>query len=538
MISKLGHFDIVSEIAEGGMGVIYEAFDPMLNRKVAIKVLSETFARDPNFVESFLREARSAAAISHPNIIQIHAVDQEEWSFYIVMELLRGQTLNKLILSEGRMVEKRVLEIGLDATKALQAAYSCQMIHGDIAPHNIWICEDGSSKILDFGLAKFANVEVKASDQIWGSAYYISPERVGRSAEDFRSDIYSLGASLFEALVGHPPFNASTTEELALMRLNMDPPPLRKLNPGVTKQTESIVNKMLKKNPDLRHPSYDALLQDFHDAYDSLVALTHASKAAPRRTPTNLYLAPVAVPASVQPIKSKFNKFWILGMGGFLILLSVFGALIFLGKKSKSTAIQNSPSLANTIPSKVEKNGESPLSSSSPNNMSAMSLEDLFASGYRLTSGKISLIDPTLKNIKVNNLLFYFDSNVIPVLKNAEFGEIADLPMGSVARVLYIMPGGAKRKGSESMKGLLVIAGTLPQVTRGHIAAIDRNGGTVQLSEGTSFKVAAKTMFLMDDNPSISFENLNVGLTADIIYKTENGVNFARWIRAISSTNK
>jgi serine/threonine protein kinase len=264
--SKLGHFNLLEEVGKGGMGSVYRAFDPTLNREVAIKVLREDLSRDQKFVNDFLQEARAAASISHPHIVQIYFVGAEGGQYYIVMELLRGRTLREIIETEGPMNEERALDLTIDVTEGLRAAYRNQMIHGDIKPANIFIAEDVGAKILDFGLAKLANVEVSEGGEIWGSPYYISPERVGQKAEDFRSDVYSLGATLFHALAGRPPFEAETPDQLAAARLYEKPPLLRDLGVDVSAKTEQVVNKMLNKSIFLRYRDYDALLEDLRDA--------------------------------------------------------------------------------------------------------------------------------------------------------------------------------------------------------------------------------------------------------------------------------
>ena len=264
--SKLGHFNLIEEIAHGGMGTVFRAFDPTLNREVAIKVLREDLAHDPKFLNDFLQEARSAAAISHPHIVQIYFVGEEASQYYIVMELLKGRTLREIVEKDGPMNEEKALDMTVEVIEGLRAAYRNQMIHGDIKPANIFITEDVGAKVLDFGLSKLANVDVAPDQGIWGSPYYISPERVGQKAEDFRSDVYSLGATLFQMLTGHPPFEAETPEELAAKRLNEKPPLLRELNPDITAKTEQVVNKMLNKSILLRYRDYDALLADLKEA--------------------------------------------------------------------------------------------------------------------------------------------------------------------------------------------------------------------------------------------------------------------------------
>ena len=262
---KLGHFELLEQIGKGGMAAVYLAYDPSLNRKVAIKLLDEDLAKqDPQFVESFIREAQTAAGINHQNIVQIYFVGEEKGKYYIAMELLAGRSLDEVIKEKGPQSEASVIKIGIEMAEALKAAYTNQMIHGDIKPQNIFITDSGMAKLLDFGLAKMANLEAtpESDGSVWGSAYYISPERVGHKAEDFRSDIYSLGATLFHAMVGHPPFDADTPGELAQKRLSETAPSLRSIDPHISVKTEQIIDRMLSKSTFLRHLDYDALLKD------------------------------------------------------------------------------------------------------------------------------------------------------------------------------------------------------------------------------------------------------------------------------------
>ena len=355
MSVKLGHFELLEQIGKGGMAAVFRAHDPSLNRKVAIKLLDEELARqDPQFVESFIHEAQTAAAINHPNIVQIYFVGQEGGNFFIAMELLEGRPLSELIGEMQKFDEETALKIGVQIAEALQAAYSTnQMVHGDIKPQNIFITSAGPAKLLDFGLAKMANIEDAAlSDgSVWGSAYYISPERVGHKAEDFRSDIYSLGATLFQVLTGHPPFEAETPGELAVKRLNEDAPGLRSINPDISPNTERIVARMLNKNPMMRYLDYDSLVRDLKAAGPPAAAGPALNPARPapgsplvlrRRTP-----APAPVPASV--FKSK--QIIILAGSIAAALLLCVGLYLFLAHMQKAgpaavAAVSKSPAAA------------------------------------------------------------------------------------------------------------------------------------------------------------------------------------------------
>ena len=328
--ATLGHFNLLEEIAHGGMGTIYRAFDPTLNREVAIKVLREQFAQDPRFLEEFLREARNAAAISHPHIVQVYFVGEHAGQYYIVMELLRGRNLRQLIEQDGPLTEEAALDIVIQVAEALRAAYKNQMIHGDIKPANIFVTEDVGAKVLDFGLAKLANVEVTGQGEIWGSPYYMSPERVGQKAEDFRSDIYSLGATLFHALTGRPPFDAEKLEELAAKRLSEKPPLLRDLDPRLTETTERVVNKMLNKSPLLRYRDYSHLLEDLREAKTAATA---------QRLGVSLQVEPVPGPPPPEPVvpPPATRSPWpvVIGVAAGVVVLGV--AALFLFRRSAPT---------------------------------------------------------------------------------------------------------------------------------------------------------------------------------------------------------
>jgi serine/threonine protein kinase len=317
--AKLGHFRLEEEIGAGGMGTVYKAFDESLQRHVAIKLLHEQFAKDPKFVEDFLREARNAAAISHPHIVHVHYVGEEAGQFFVVMELLNGRTLREILETDGPLDEERALQITAEVAEALGAAYhNNQLIHGDIKPANIFITGDAGAKVLDFGLAKLADVEAPAAGEVWGSPYYMSPERVGRKAEDFRSDIYSLGATLFHVLTGRPPFDADTPEELAVKRLHDRAPGISELKPELTLTTEQVVAKMLSKSPLTRYRDYSHLLEQLNEAKTGATAKRLGIKLG-SSDPYPQPPEPVAAEPSGTPR-------WI-----WIVLIGVIGAAVGIG---------------------------------------------------------------------------------------------------------------------------------------------------------------------------------------------------------------
>ena len=265
-IATLGNYELAEEIGRGGIGRVFRAVDTVLNREVAIKVLREELARDPGFIASFTKEARYAAAISHPHIGLVFGLGQVNGRKYLVMELLQGRALDHIIAHDGPLPEAQVLQIADEVAQALQAASDGGLIHGDIKPANIFVTEDAGAKVLDFGLARLANIGPDPCDGIWGSPYYVSPERIFQTTETPASDIYSLGATLFHALTGVPPFDGDNPVEVALNRLTHDAPPVRALNPAVSPTTERLVGRMLNRLPDLRYGDYDGLLCDVRRA--------------------------------------------------------------------------------------------------------------------------------------------------------------------------------------------------------------------------------------------------------------------------------
>lgn len=276
---QIGHFKILNIIGSGGMGAVYQGLDISLERNVAIKIIREEFARNPQAVESFLREARAAAALNHPNIAQIYSFGEHMNRYYLVMEFLPHGSMDDRIEHDRRMPELEVLDVGIQIASGLQAAHERGLIHRDIKPGNILFTQDGTAKVVDFGLAR---LEKKSSglqeEGIWGTPYYIAPEKVGEGREDFRSDIYSLGGTLFHALAGRAPFEAGTSIEVVEKHLHSPGVSLRTFAPHVTPQTVDVIGRMLKKDPNERPQSYDELLNDL--AYAKRFALQNRPQEA------------------------------------------------------------------------------------------------------------------------------------------------------------------------------------------------------------------------------------------------------------------
>lgn len=258
--ARLGAFLLVSQIGRGGMGgVVFLARDELLARDVAIKIMPASVGMSEEVVATFRREAQAAARLNHPNIAQIYSFGQENGQPYIVMELLTGSSLDKMIDTEGQLDEGFVLHVGLQIAQGLRAADEASLTHGDIKPENILFDDKMNAKLVDFGIASFVN---QASEGIWGTPYYIAPERLLRMKSDARSDMYCLGGTLYHALTGRPPFEGRTPAEVVRARLEVDPVPVKELRQGVHEEVDSMVMRMLKREPGVRHPTYASLIGD------------------------------------------------------------------------------------------------------------------------------------------------------------------------------------------------------------------------------------------------------------------------------------
>jgi len=262
-----GNYQLERELGQGGMGTVYLAKDSGLNRHVALKILRSDLGTDPSFATKFLEEVEVTASLAHPNIIRVFTLGEQDGRLYLVMEHLDQPSLEDSMQTRGKIQEKEVLEIGVGIASALQFAHEeTGLIHRDIKPGNILFGRGNIPKLADFGLAAGARSALGQQDEIWGTPYYVSPERLLREPEDIRSDIYSLGATLYHALAGRPPFDADTAEEVAKRHISDRPPPLRSLCPEAQEQTVFTLDKCLAKKKDNRWLDYRELINQLADA--------------------------------------------------------------------------------------------------------------------------------------------------------------------------------------------------------------------------------------------------------------------------------
>ena len=262
-----GNYQLEKKLGQGGMGTVYAARDTGLNRQVALKILREDLGGDSSFAKKFLDEVEATASLAHPNIIRVYTLGEQDGRLYLVMEHLDQPSLEQRMEKPGRIPERDVLEIGIGIASALQFAHQeTNLIHRDIKPGNILFGRGNIPKLADFGLAAGAQSALGQQDEIWGTPYYVSPERLNRQEEDVRSDMYSLGATLFHALAGRAPFEADTAEEVARRHLMDRPPSLRSLCPDANEQTVFTIDRCLQKSPVQRWQQYRELIAQLEDA--------------------------------------------------------------------------------------------------------------------------------------------------------------------------------------------------------------------------------------------------------------------------------
>lgn len=277
-------FAILEVLGEGGMGTVYKALDTSLNRYVAFKLLLREFCSDRRSLAKLEKEAKITASINHPNVVQVYSFGQDRGQFYMVMELIERGTLDNLMELQGRIAESQVLEVGIQVAHGLLAAHELGLIHRDIKPGNILFSDPHIAKISDFGLAALTDQSSDGSE-IWGTPYYIAPEKLSKMPEDHRSDIYSLGATLFHALAGRPPYDAESSSTLALKHLKARAVSLQAFAPDVSDGTAFVINRMMNKDPEKRYQIYEELIEHMKYALDAhQAALELGSEARKERT--------------------------------------------------------------------------------------------------------------------------------------------------------------------------------------------------------------------------------------------------------------
>jgi serine/threonine-protein kinase len=343
MIGKtLGNYQIIEELGRGGMAVVYRAFQPSLNRYVAIKVLPPQFAFDQQFVERFQREAKAAAGLRHPNIVVIHDVGQHEGIYYIVMEHLEGRTLKQLIDQEGSLPPKRVARIVEQVGAALDYAHQRGFVHRDVKPSNIFVGKGDHTTLTDFGIAKAASEtqHLTREGTLMGTPEYMSPEQAGGGEVDPRTDLYALGVVLYHMLVGRVPFRGTTPHAVLHAVIYEPPPPPRQISPNISPAVESVILKAIAKRPEQRFQRGPDLVDALKAAFArkrpaAAVPPPPTVGATPRRGSRPPDRPAKPRPAKPKPAPSRQRSpllLWIMaGIAGVLVLLLAVLLVVFVG---------------------------------------------------------------------------------------------------------------------------------------------------------------------------------------------------------------
>jgi eukaryotic-like serine/threonine-protein kinase len=260
------HFEITGLLGEGGQGLVYRATDKKLKRSVAIKLMRRQYSADPVFVKRFESEARVTASLNHPNVVKVFSFGKNQGLLYLAMEMVDQGSLDAVMGQLGTVPEERVLEVGIQIAKGLKAGLEKGLIHRDIKPGNILFADEHTAKIVDFGLAVLIEKQNEEDGDVWATPYYVSPEKLDDQPEDFRSDMYSLAATLFHALAGRPPFLAETNSIRELRKIKSKPVHLQSFAPHASNPTTYVIEKALAVKPEDRWASYDDFIENLEYA--------------------------------------------------------------------------------------------------------------------------------------------------------------------------------------------------------------------------------------------------------------------------------
>ena len=262
-----GRYQIIRTIGEGGMANVYLAYDTILDREVAVKILRGDLAGDEKFVKRFQREAKAASSLNHPNIVEMYDVGEDDGNYFLVMEFVDGRTLKSLVKKRGALSLNEVIDIMLQLTSGIAHAHDSYLIHRDLKPQNVLMLEDGRAKITDFGIAIALNsTELTQTNSVMGSVHYLPPEQANGGGASVKSDIYSLGILMYELLVGKLPFKGENAVEIAIKHMKEPIPSVRSQNESIPQSIENIILKACAKNPKNRYDSVNEMHEDLKNA--------------------------------------------------------------------------------------------------------------------------------------------------------------------------------------------------------------------------------------------------------------------------------
>lgn len=357
LIGKMlaNRYEVLARVGEGGMAVVYRARDTLLGRMVALKVLRPQYASDAEFVERFRREAQTAASLSHPNVVNIHDVGEEDGIYYIVMEYVEGRNLKEIIRQEGPLPARTAIFIAREICRALEAAHRLNLIHRDVKPHNILITFDGRVKVTDFGIARAAaTASLTQTGTVIGSVHYASPEQVRGEPVGTSSDIYSLGVLCYEMVTGTVPFTGDSPVSIALKHLQEQPKPPRQINPNVPADFERIILRAMAKTEEQRYPSATVMLRDLRGLGDEFASVSGDDEITQPMTPVDLgNTTLLQIPddeaktsrKGVRKRRKKQSSAWLWPV----VILSFLGGLLWAGKALPDLIFPNDVRVPNVV---------------------------------------------------------------------------------------------------------------------------------------------------------------------------------------------
>jgi serine/threonine-protein kinase len=420
-----GRYELVAVIGRGGMGTVYRARDLILGRTVAVKVLPAAFAdQDATHVARFEREARAAASLSHPGVVAVFDAGAAEGTRFIVMEYVAGRSLEAVLRDDAPLEPNRAMNIAEQVADALAAAHAAGIVHRDVKPGNVMIADDGSVKVLDFGIARALDgTSLTHSASVLGTAGYMAPERtLGRRADE-RSDIYSLGCVLYAMLAARPPFVGEAVAAVLHQHVNVDPRPLRDLNPSVSPALDALVMDLLAKSPNVR-PGSAAQVRD------RLRELLTGSSAVPPREPTSptARLAETAA-TRVLPRRPRANRRLVAaalaggGLGIVLIALTSGG-----GGQHPAAVQRNSTASKTTSPSAHSSTNTTPSSATTTADTRAASTNTPPASVASAAGALTSLVTQDVASGTIDQQAAHEVTNrLTDILNSYQMGHTADV---------------------------------------------------------------------------------------------------------------
>ncbi len=359
-----GRYELLEQIGSGGMAVVFRGMDLKLHREVAVKVMREDFINDPVQVEKFRKEAHAIAMLTHPNIVGVYDIGTEQGLEYMVKEYVDGLTLKEYIQRRHHMNSDEIVKVSLKIAEALKAAHESNIIHRDIKPQNVLVTPKGEVKVTDFGIAKFTNSgTITDHKETMGSVHYLSPEQARGLPVDERSDLYSLGITMYEMAVGRPPFDGDTPVAVAMQQLNTPTPPPREAVPGLWPGLETIIFGLTRKNPVDRYQSAAELIADLKKVYKDPSHGGIRERQTTPIAPSELKLKRHEEPKGGRPVqktpapvkKSFWEKYSIPILGSVLGLLVIVLAAVVVTGIMSSTQVQSG---AGYLPNFVGKSVE------------------------------------------------------------------------------------------------------------------------------------------------------------------------------------